>query len=709
MGAPGVTFETVDLTRPRIERLRTDICGFLGYTERGPIDRPVKLTSWRQFLDAFGPPLAAAHTGHSVRLFFENGGAACYLQRLADPFAAVAASCVIDLDGAGAGLRLTAAFSAISQARTQQTGPTGEAPGAAGPSPGSWGNRLSVLVQAGGRAATQSLANQPADGATMRLASVAGFGVGSWVRLVQDGDEMDRLGRISSVDPQLAEVTFAEPLAGLPLDFARPIRVEAQEFTLAVQLDGIEVERHADLSLDAGHPRFAPFVLGADSRFLSAEVTLDAGRLSDPAHWPQPGLPLGFSGGRDGLATLIKAHVLEALARLGQVDEIAVLAAPDLVLDAGSVRQTVADTLPFFPCRSLDPPPAGQLSGVLTDADSGQPIARARVTSRGGPAAAVLTDVAGAFMLTGLAEGQASIRIEKEGWEPLDASGQAFAALVPQPQRFALAARTAPPAFADDEVFEVQSAMALQGASGLYRVALLDVPASALRSLDALQGWRMRFDTSHAAMYWPWVLAADPLADGGSRLMPPSGVVAGLLARMDLAEGPQRAPANRPLRGLSGVSEAIDDERHGLLNDLGINVMRANAGRGIAPQGARTLSSDPEWRYLGVRRLMLMIAKAIEQSHQWAVFEPNDRPLRDALVQSLTAFLGALWRRGAFAGPTPETSFAVKCDAENNPAAVVDAGQLVAEIAVAPVRPAEFIRLRLGRIDRLSVQVEEGR
>jgi phage tail sheath protein FI len=106
---------------------------------------------------------------------------------------------------------------------------------------------------------------------------------------------------------------------------------------------------------------------------------------------------------------------------------------------------------------------------------------------------------------------------------------------------------------------------------------------------------------------------------------------------------------------------------------------------------------------------MQMIAKSIEQSHQWAVFEPNDRPLRDALVQSLTAFLAALWRRGAFAGPTPETSFAVKCDAENNPAAVVDAGQLVAEIAVAPVRPAEFIKLRLGRIERLSVQVEEGR
>lgn len=708
MGAPGVTFETVDLTRPRVERLRTDICGFLGYAERGPIERPVKLTSWRQFLDAFGPPLASAHTGHSVRLFFENGGVACYMQRLADPDTAMAATSLVELGKTGTGLRLQAAFSAISLTVTGQGGPTGNAPGAAGPNPGGWGNRLSVMVQPGGSAATQSFPNQPSDGSTLRLDSVAGLAPGSWVRLVQDGDVMDRLGRIASVDAQLSEIAFTPPLSGLPIDFARPIRIEPQEFTLVVHLDGVEVERHANLSLEAAHQRFVPLILGAESRFLAAEVTLDPDLMSNPASWPAPGLPIGFSGGRDGLVSLTKAHVLDALKKLGLVPEIAVLSAPDLVLaDTGEV-EPLSDPLPYFPCRSLDPPPVGVLNGIVVDAETGQPLVRARVTSRGGAAPAVLTDTLGQFVLTGLAEGQAAIRIEMAGWLAMDASGQAFPAVMPQPQRFSLAPRVAPPAFTDDDVFEIQSAMAEQGRNGGYRVALLDVPVSALRSRSALQGWRMRFDTSHAAMYWPWVLAADTAVSVGVRLMPPSGVVAGLLARLDVAEGPQRAPANRPLRGLTGVSAAVDSERHGLLNDLGINVLRAYPGRGIAPQGARTLSSDPEWRYLGVRRLMMMIAKAIEQSHQWAVFEPNDRPLRDAITQSLGAFLGALWRRGAFAGLTPETSFAVKCDAENNPSAVVDAGQLVAEIAVAPVRPAEFIRLRLGRIDRLSVQVEEG-
>ncbi|MCX7288986.1 MAG: phage tail sheath subtilisin-like domain-containing protein [Rhodobacterales bacterium] len=708
MGAPGVTFETVDLTRPRVERLRTDICGFLGYAERGPIDRPVKLTSWRQFLDAFGPPLSAAHTGHSVRLFFENGGVACYMQRLADPDRARAASVLIDLGKTGTGLWLQAGFSAISATVTRHGGPTGTAPGASGPSPGGWANRLSVIVQPGGSSATQSLPNQPPDGSTLRLASVAGLAPGSWVRLVQDGDAMDRLGRIALVDAQLSEVAFTPALAGLPLDFSRPVRVEPQEFTLVVLLDGVEVERHANLSLDGGHPRFVPLILGAESRFLAAKVTLDPALLSVRANWPVPGQPIGLLGGRDGLVSLTKAHVLEALAKLGLIDEIAVLSAPDIVLAYSGEVEPLSDPLPYFPCRSLDPPPVGVLNGIVLDAETGEPLVRARVTSRDGPAPAVLTDGLGRFVLRGLAEGQAAIRIEMPGWVAMEASGQAFPAVMPLAQRFSLAPRAAPPAFTDDEVFEVQSAMAAQGRNGGYRVALLDVPVSALRTLSALQAWRMRFDTSHAALYWPWVLAADPAASGGVRLMPPSGVVAGLLARLDVAEGPQRAPANRPLRGLTGVSAAVDSERHGVLNDLGINVLRAYPGRGIAPQGARTLSSDPAWRYLGVRRLMMMIAKAIEQSHQWAVFEPNDRPLRDAITQSLGAFLGALWRRGAFAGPTPETSFAVKCDAENNPSAVIDAGQLVAEIAVAPVRPAEFIRLRLGRIDRLSVQVEEG-
>jgi phage tail sheath protein FI len=353
--------------------------------------------------------------------------------------------------------------------------------------------------------------------------------------------------------------------------------------------------------------------------------------------------------------------------------------------------------------RSTTPeaPPAGRLSGVVVEAGTGTPLAGVRVTSRDVETPAALTGADGRFSLGGLPEGQVALRLEKAGLITLDASGQAFLVTVPTPQRFEMAPQSLPPALTEDAIVEVQTAMAAHGERGLYRVAVLDPPEGML-GVEEIQGWRSRFDTSHAALYWPWLVVVPPGEE--ARTVPPSGAVTGLIARMDLLEGPQRAAANRPFRNVEALSHSVDDAGHGLLNGLGINVVRAVPGQGIAPQGARTLSSAAELTYLGVRRLLLMIAEAIEEAHQWAVFEPNTPLLRDALRHSLTQFLGSLHRRGALAGATPEAAFAVKCDAENNPPEVVDAGQLVAEIAVAPVRPYEFIRLRLGRTDRLMVQ-----
>ena len=120
-------------------------------------------------------------------------------------------------------------------------------------------------------------------------------------------------------------------------------------------------------------------------------------------------------------------------------------------------------------------------------------------------------------------------------------------------------------------------------------------------------------------------------------------------------------------------------------------------GRGIRVFGARTLSSEGEWRYLNVRRLVLMIEEAVEDANQWAVFEPNNPLLRQILTHNLNSFLDTLWRSGALAGSSPAAAYSVKCDFENNPPSVIDAGQLIAEIGVAPAIPFEFIRFRLGR------------
>jgi hypothetical protein len=351
MGVPGVTFERVDLNRPRVARLRTDICGFLGYAERGPVDRPVKLESWRQFLDAFGPPLPFAHTGHGVRLFFDNGGAACYVMRVTA--AGAAATATLDLGGAAT---LLAAFSAISLAASEATGPTSGPAAAATASPGAWGNRLTVTVEQGGLGTTRSLPGQPADGATLRVETIAGFGPGSWVRVVQDADVRDVHARIQTLDPQLREITWSTPLAGL--DFARPIRLETVEFTLRVALDGEEVARHANLSLDPAHPRRADHVLAVESALVSAVIDVAPAFLSDPARWPAPGPPLRLSGGRDGLATVTGSDFLSALAALEPVDEIAVLAAPDLVLRAAPPETDLGPPVRSNRCTTPEAPAA---------------------------------------------------------------------------------------------------------------------------------------------------------------------------------------------------------------------------------------------------------------------------------------------------------------------------------------------------------------
>jgi uncharacterized protein len=169
------------------------------------------------------------------------------------------------------------------------------------------------------------------------------------------------------------------------------------------------------------------------------------------------------------------------------------------------------------------------------------------------------------------------------------------------------------------------------------------------------------------------------------------------MAATNLRRGVFVVPANVPLQWLQSLSMAVDDERHGLLNSLGINVLRAEPGRGLRLLGARTVSSDTDWRFVNVRRLMCMIEKAIDASIQWAVFEPNDWRTRTKLGLVIGSFLQALYDRGAMVGATPDQAFFVRCDEGNNPPAVRERGELHIDIGVAPTSPFEFIVLRVGR------------
>jgi hypothetical protein len=262
-----------------------------------------------------------------------------------------------------------------------------------------------------------------------------------------------------------------------------------------------------------------------------------------------------------------------------------------------------------------------------------------------------------------------------------------------------------PPRFSEAEIYAAQLAMVNQCEARRDRIALLDAPYATAcddrLGIAAIRAWRKRFDSKFAALYFPWLQVVDPLRLGGrpTRAVPPSGHVAGFCAKTDWEAGVHKAPANGALEWVQDVTLLLGDTPHGILNEEGVNLVRAYPGRGIRIFGARTVSSDLDWRYLNVRRLLIMIEKSLGVASQWAVFEPNDFRTRAKLHLSFTSFLMALWQRGALAGKTPAEAFFVHCNEGNNPPEARVRGELLAKIGVAPAKPFEFVVLRVGRVD----------
>ncbi|WP_405059087.1 phage tail sheath family protein [Kribbella sp. NBC_01505] len=239
------------------------------------------------------------------------------------------------------------------------------------------------------------------------------------------------------------------------------------------------------------------------------------------------------------------------------------------------------------------------------------------------------------------------------------------------------------------------------------RMAILDPPPGL--NAQQIKSWRMEttgYDSKYATLYWPWAKVHDP-ATGRNLQVPPSGHVAGVWARTDQERGVHKAPANEVLRGAIDLETTITKAEHDLLNPVGVNCIRAFPGRGIRIWGARTLSSDPAWRYVNVRRLFNYLEESVLQGTQWVVFEPNDDALWARIRRTINAFLVNEWRKGALFGLTPDEAFYVKCDRETNPAEAIDAGQVTCQVGIAPVKPAEFVVFQLSQISGGTSLVNE--
>jgi phage tail sheath protein FI len=244
------------------------------------------------------------------------------------------------------------------------------------------------------------------------------------------------------------------------------------------------------------------------------------------------------------------------------------------------------------------------------------------------------------------------------------------------------------PRYGDRERQAITEALVRQSEDLQDRFALLSVEKGGTDFTEV----HPPVNTSYAAIYYPWIVVGDP-DSGARRPVPATGHVAGVYAQTDRSRGVHKAPANVVLRGVADLEFSVTQEMIETLTPRGVNCLLDSRedGRGIRVWGARTVSSDPEWKYVPVRRLALYSMESVEQGTGWVGFEPNDAPLWAKVQSAVSTFLFDLWRSGALVGARPEEAFFVKCDQTTMTVNDIANGRLVCLIGFAPLKPAEFI------------------
>lgn len=539
---------------------------------------------------------------------------------------------------------------------------------------GAWGNHVRVRVTRMSGAATRSLA-QAQFANVSRVESVAGFLTGATVKISQPDSSTPakmvmEYRAVKSVDAATKRIEWDMPLSG-SFDLsaaqtgARPFALEVVEFGLSIYEDGRLREQfdHLTLAPDPQRKNSEQFFTPEDER--RAQRKYHAEKMVN---------------GASGLIRIFDERWDDATGRGPLPDMLPNPTAANLqngkvVLRGG--RDGIAAIRPIdFTCDETEPIKRGLLA--LEDVDA--------VAILAAPDIAIRPVMPPRFE-----------RPAPQMPDPcLPCCHPPAEADPPEPPVIELA-----PSFSLEQIARLQQAMVDHCEKMRDRIALLDPPPIPGYGADAgeIESWRRRFETKYAALYYPWLLLLDPIRASGNvlRAVPPSGAVAGIFARSDGAYGVHKAPANEELRWAQAGLRDVSADEQGELNAAGVNCIRTLAGRGLFLYGARTLSSDPDWRFVNVRRLMMMIEEALETALQWSVFEPNNLDLRRALITGISSFLEWIWRKGGLVGNVADEAFFVKCDDENNPPDLADVGQLVVDVGVAPSRPAEFVIVRIGK------------
>lgn len=657
LGAPGI-YLAPERSVPTLGGVRLDVCAFVGVAPRGPCrvpdsgPDPLRDGPTLRLPRRRGVAVPVASFAEYRRLFggFEGPG------RL--PFAvasffeqggrrAYVVRIVHDygnpIDDAG-----RVARGALAGVRIDATG---DPVFLAAENEGAWGNRLRAAIGF----TRQPLLFLAATVTSVVFEADAVPPVGSLLRVdFAGGGEEDAL--VAELRRSPFDGTWSATLDRTLADV--PEQISVVTGTLLVDDGTGTVERFTELGLSPIHPRWLATVLCHDSELVRPELAWDGLdlELTADARFGEPLVPalepLQFSGGEDHYQDLVPEDFFDARWVPGNDGPGAGLQA---VLGANEIATVVLPDLyspfPLAPHEVATDPPT--LAGPEF-----------------GPCLPLPAPVKQEEVPPGLDGLSLDPRI------PAD-----FEAIVALQKRVV-------------DLAEVTRAF----------VVLLDVPPGLphRRVLD----WRARFATSWAAAYHPWLSIARP-DDGRDSLilLPPSAAAAGQLAARELEFGVPHGPWNAIAREVVAVTERLSPARNNELHPLGINVFLAERD-GVVLSGGRTLSREASLRQLSVRRLLMLLVRALERETQWLVFEPNGPSLWAEVRRFLGLYLRRLYQAGAFRGAREEEAFFVRCDSDLNPPRVLDAGQLIVEIGVAPAEPLEFIVLKLVRGGDGTLSVE---
>jgi hypothetical protein len=642
---PGVYLREVEVPRPSL--LRMSVTGFVGQAERGPLNFPQPIEDLGQFREIFGDFVGYSFLPYSIFGFFLNGGDRCYVVRVAHENASRAALTPV----AGAPI----SFTAINE--------------------GPWGNSVTVQIDSQSTrdiVLTELNESVKQNATKAKFKSVAGFAQDDSVTLVHKRDPIREQLKVNQIDIKTGEVTFSSEVTsqfGFPAGSAILGRGFRLIFRFRPSGQLVREEVFDNLSMNPDSSSYFVAAINGDPELNDYVDRMKNGnsilvRVEDLNR----GAPVLFSRPKS-----LKEKPMEG--------------------GGGDPRKVTAEYFTGYQKDVED-----YFRPIPPNAD--EPTKRAAVDQFNGLAAFELINEIGLIAIPDL--------IVPDFFDNIPA---------PQiPKAGVIFARPPLAALPPEKLRNLktgQKEMLKHCERMGDRFAILDSPRGAEtgKGKNKIEEWPSEYQllplARYGALYYPWIREKAADFKGLDLTLPPSGHLAGIYARTETRASVGRAPANERIQGVIEFEFCLSDTEQDILNPRGVNCLRSFPGRGLLVWGARTLSQESDWRYVNVVRVTLATIKQILINLRWTVFEPNDRLLWDKIVATLTIFLRDLFQRGALAGTKPEEAFFVKCDEETNPPEVIDRGEVITRVGLAPARPAEFIMVTIKRTSE-SVSVSEG-